>query len=803
MSLSPRHSIKVAHRSPRACALVVVLTLTAVSLLAPLAPGAPTLLAQSSATASGTVFDTYTRTPLADVSVSTGDGSVAVTTGSDGHFQIACPGSRPLVFRRLGYDTYRVTVANCAENLQVGLTAGTQNLNAVSVVATRDAPGIEQPQSITTLSRSELTRGTGLFLDDALNLVPGVRMERRTMAGGQRITIRGYGNRTNFDGSGYKAYLNGIPITDAEGVTVLDDIDFGTIGKVDVIRGPASSLYGAGIGGIVNLYTLRPDRAGLTVEQGIMSGADGLQRFDTRLSSASSGSSLLLNYGKQNYDSYRVHSASQKDFATFVGDFRPSDRRTISTFFAYSHSYDERAGQLDSAQFFGKQNVGEVPYLQNNGHVDMETVRVGLTHGYRVNDHLLPQVTAYYSGITREDVFAVGLTPKSAQTFGARAVINTSFASPTVRLTGVSGLDFEKTNQFSKNYRLANLVQGPITTDLETHTQQYSLFSQWDLAMPHDVTLTAGASANFIEYQLVDRLTNTGNPTHLDLTGRKTFDPVVTPRLALRKGFGSDLSLYVSLSQGYTPPTSSDAVIGFTGEANTGLKPEHATQYEIGAKGNLFERRLAWQVALFDLEVSDKLTSQGVFDNAGTQLYAYTVNAGDQSNKGLEATAAWSVVDRPEAPLTLFRPFVSLTLSDFTYSDFKSDNNNNARTVDYTGKDVVGVPGTVVGYGLDAGMRGGAYLNATLEHRSAMPITYDNVHEAPAYSVLNAKIGIARPLGPHLGIDAYVGGTNLTGALYYNMVFLNANFATASPAIYLPGPYTSRYFGGVKVSVRR
>ena len=67
MSLSPRHSIKVAPRSPRACALVVVLTLTAVSLLAPLAPGAPTLLAQSSATASGTVFDTYTRTPLAEI----------------------------------------------------------------------------------------------------------------------------------------------------------------------------------------------------------------------------------------------------------------------------------------------------------------------------------------------------------------------------------------------------------------------------------------------------------------------------------------------------------------------------------------------------------------------------------------------------------------------------------------------------------------------------------------------------------------------------------------------------------------
>lgn len=754
-------------------------------------------------TISGTVFDTYTRAPLGDVTVSIDnrrDG--ATTSAADGRFTIPCSGATSLTFRRLGYETYRLELTSCTDYLQVGLTAGTQNLNAVSVIATRDAPSLQQPQSVTTLARGELTRGTGIFLDDALNLVPGVRMERRTMSGGQRITIRGYGNRTNFDGSGYKAYLNGIPLTDAEGVTMLDDVDFATLGKVDVVRGPASSLYGAGIGGVVNLYTLRPDQPGTTLSQEVMSGADGLLRSDTRFASASSTSSLLLNYGKQDYDSYRVHSASQRDYASFVGDFRPSERRTISTYLAWSHSFDERAGQLDSAQFFGKRNAGELRYLQNDGHVDMESVRAGVTHSYRVNDHLLPVVTAFYSGTTREDIFAVGVTPKSWQTFGARAVLNTYVDASAVRLTGTSGLEFEKTNLFTKNYPLNNKVQGPASTDLETHAMQYSLFTQWEAAFAHDVAVTAGASANFIEYALVDRLTNTGNPTHRDLTGRKTYDPVVTPRLAIRKGFGNDLSLYASISTGYTPATSSDAVIPFTGKANTGLEPERGTQYEIGAKGNLLARRLAWQVALFDLRVRDKLTPQGVFDNAGTQLYSYTVNAGDQSNKGLEATAAWSAVDRAQGAVRVLRPFLSLSLSDFTYRNFRSDNNDNARTVDYSGKNVVGVPRTVAGYGVDAAFAGGVYLNATLEHRSRMPITYDNVHEAPAYSLLNGKLGVTRALTPRLAIDAYVGAQNLTNELYYTMVFLNASFSGAPPAIYLPGPYKARYFGGLRLKVR-
>ncbi|MDP4845550.1 MAG: Plug domain-containing protein, partial [Salibacteraceae bacterium] len=71
------------------------------------------------------------------------------------------------------------------------------------------------------------------------------------VSSGQQINIRGYGNgvgfrgaSNNFDGQGTKIYLNGIPLTDAEGITVLDDIDFASLGNVEVVKGPAGSLYG-------------------------------------------------------------------------------------------------------------------------------------------------------------------------------------------------------------------------------------------------------------------------------------------------------------------------------------------------------------------------------------------------------------------------------------------------------------------------------------------------------------------------------------------------------------------------------
>jgi iron complex outermembrane receptor protein len=678
-----------------------------------------------------------------------------------------------------------------------------KTLDSVKIVASREAPELTEPMAITSLSRTEITRRSGLFLDEVLNFTPGLRMERRTMGGGQRITIRGYGNRTNFDGSGYKAYLNDIPITDAEGVTVLDDIDAGTLGRVDVIRGPASTMYGAGIGGVVHLYTLRPELRGTTATQEVTAGADGLQRYDTRLASLSAASTLLLNYGHQDYDSYHLHSASTKDHATFVGDFRPSERRTISTSLTYAHSYDQRAGQLDSAQFFNKENVGEAPYLNNDGHNDLESLRAGVTHRIQFNNRIENATTGYFTGVTREDVFAVGLSPKSSQSFGARTLFTTRFAPSLGPIVGNTGGEFQKTNAFAKSYALSNLVVGAPRTDLETATSQASLFSQWDLGLPSAFTLSVGGSVNFIEYAIRDRLANAANPTHADLSGRQVYDPVVTPRVSLRKGFGDDVSVWASVSQGYTPSTTGDAVIAATGEANTGLKPERGTQYEIGPSGLVLDNRLMYQLALFDLRISDKLTSQSVFDNGGTQLYAYTVNAGDQSNKGAELSLAYSVINDRQSALSTLRPFVTYAYSDFTFTDFKSNNNNNGGTVDYTGNQVPGVPKNVYTVGLDAAARMGLYGNATVEHVDAMPITNDNVHDAPAYSVLNAKLGVRRDVGRGLSLDVFAGGMNLTGSLYYTMVFLNGNYSGASPKVFLPGAPDARYYGGVKLSYHR
>jgi iron complex outermembrane receptor protein len=196
-------------------------------------------------------------------------------------------------------------------------------LSDVEITATsnQNKSILYQPISITKLGETELKRGTGLFLDEAINgNVPGVSMNRRAVSSGQQFNIRGYGNGTrgtrgvssNFDGQGYKVYLNGIPITDAEGITTMDDIDFGSVGNVEVVKDPSGTLYGLAIAGVVNLKTVKPAKGKTAISQDVLLGNYGLQRYTTRFETSGENSSILVNYGSQKSDGFTIHNASQK-----------------------------------------------------------------------------------------------------------------------------------------------------------------------------------------------------------------------------------------------------------------------------------------------------------------------------------------------------------------------------------------------------------------------------------------------------------------------------------------------------------
>jgi iron complex outermembrane receptor protein len=200
------------------------------------------------------------------------------------------------------------------------------------------------PGSIANLVTRDLQRNNQIELQQSFNLLPGVRMEFRNINTGARIILRGYGNQNNNNGIGYKAYYNDIPLTEADGTTNLDDIDFATLGRIEVFRGPVSSVYGTGIGGVVNFLSEKAPQ-GISVRQSFLAGSNSLFRTTSSIGVGNDKSNILFNYGQQRTDGYRINSASKKDFWNLNASFYNSAKSTLSFFAYYTKSNDQLSGR--------------------------------------------------------------------------------------------------------------------------------------------------------------------------------------------------------------------------------------------------------------------------------------------------------------------------------------------------------------------------------------------------------------------------------------------------------------------------
>ena len=105
------------------------------------------------------------------------------------------------------------------------------------------------------VGQSQLNRFSNTNILPAVNTVPGVRMEERS-PGSYRLNIRGSSLRSPFGVRDVKIYYNEIPLTDPGGNTYLNELGFYNFQSIEIIKGPAGSLYGAGIGGAMLIHSI-------------------------------------------------------------------------------------------------------------------------------------------------------------------------------------------------------------------------------------------------------------------------------------------------------------------------------------------------------------------------------------------------------------------------------------------------------------------------------------------------------------------------------------------------------------------
>ena len=633
---------------------------------------------------------------------------------------------------------------------------------------------LETPASIGLLTRRDLNQRFGTpTLVPALNTLPGVRADERS-PGSYRLAIRGSAIRSPFGVRNIKTYWNELPLTDAGGNTPLNALDVRSLGRLEVIKGPSGSLYGAGTGGTILFSGLAVPAGKTSVELSALGGSYGLYGNGISIQTGKNNSAISLNYNHLQADGYRDHSAMIRDNLSLTGSFTVSPKRTISVLALYSDLHYETPGGLTEAQFNANPRASRPATAtlpssaaQEAG-IYQKVGYLGFSHEYRWNDRIQNTTVIYGSTTDFANPFITNYEKRADQGIGGRTLTQIRFPNGPLPTTLTVGAELLRNFTVDRNFGNRRGTADTIQTDEELTARQSTFFLQAETELPAHFRLTAGLSRNDVRYGFTRFPTRAAGALPATYLTRD-FSPVWLPRVALLRTFGQNVSAFASISTGYSAPSSQE-VRPSAGGFNTTLNPERGTSYEVGLRGSAFHSRLRFDVAVYQFQLRETIVRRS--DAAGAE---YFVNAGRTDQKGLEAQVSYDL------RFTKYdlRFWNSLTLTNYRFRDYRQG------TVDLSNNRVPGVSPTTNVTGIDLETRSGFYAHMVYQFLLEFQLNDANTALSNPNQLLQATAGFRHSLGKNWAIDVYASGDNLldrTYSLGYDLNAVGNRYYNAAPA---------------------
>lgn len=604
------------------------------------------------------------------------------------------------------------------------------------------------PAAVNYVGPSTLRRFNPVSIVQAINSTPGIRMEERS-PGSYRMNIRGSSLRSPFGVRNVKIYFNDLPITDPGGNTFLNQLGYYNINSIEIIKGPGSSLYGAGTGGVMLIESMR-DNEQPRIEAEYTAGSYGMQNIHAEVVTSSNKMISRLSMQHQESNGYRNHSAMKRDVFSWNGQFDLGENKQLKTTFLYGNLFYETPGALTlneyelnpkaarpgSAAFPGaegaqaaimqKQFIAGASYTQQLlSKLQNKTVFYGMFTDFRN-----PAIQNY--GHNNEPHFGGRTVFKFTDSIN-RSAINLDF-----------GAELQQGFTTVSIYKNVGGRADSLRTYDEIINRQGLIFTQASLDNK-DWTVTASASLNFLRVDF-ERFA----PQSLGKK-RRTFSNQVAPRFAVLKKF-KQFNIYTSVSRGFSPPTTAE-LIPTGGAANLDLNAEQGTNYDFGIKGTI-ARRLTVDINAFYFSLDNAIVQRRTA--GGGDFY---VNSGKTDQHGIETSINYPLF-QSAAFIERSNFWFSHTWHNFHYKEFKQINN------DFSGRQMPAVAPHTISTGFDFVAKNGILGTVNYYYSDKVALNDPNTAYANAYHLVGLKLGYQTMIGQKAQIRISGGADNLFDQKY-------------------------------------
>lgn len=618
------------------------------------------------------------------------------------------------------------------------------------------------PGSISVLSAKEISVYSRQDLT-ILNSIPGIIMQSGTLTT-SRIVIRGMGSRTPYNTNRIKAYLNNIPLTTADGIFAPDETDLSALGRIEVIKGPSSALYGSGLGGSINMYT--PVETKNNLKAGFQYGSFNTAGMKISGTSAKNKTILWGNFSHLGSGGFRENNNYIRNSALSTLRWEHTSWSLNSTLMltgvkagipsSVGKTQFETAPETAAANWLAIK--GYKKYIKGLGALSLKHNLSGVFSG-----------EAILFGKWDDDYERRPFNNLRDRSSGGG--FRYEFRIHPKNIQWISGTEIIY-ERYTWKLDKDNII---LNNNSETRNQ-YSFFTM--LNYSHSaLNLSAAAAVNYISYYLNDMF-----PADGDQSGRHRFDPVISPRLGANYQLNDHLAVYASAGHGFSMPSTEETLLP-EGLINNNIKPEKGFQYETGFRLAIPSIGMEADAAIYFIDLSNLLVTKRISEDIFTGI-----NAGKTRHWGLELQLKSGIFDVSGFPGKLSTS-LSYTLSRNKFIDF------NDNGISYNGRYLPGIPDQVINLGFSWLPGKALTFTPLIQYTGYQYLTDDNALKYPGYLLISLRASSDFRVKGCI-LTAFAGMNNFTGTAYASMLVVNALPPPAGePRYYYPGLPRNFYVG--------